>query len=313
MSAETAEDIVQKILKLDAKQGSLNERRRNRMLGKKLLELLPQGHGSGLNADLVDDFHVEDIIKEALRRVASIIDERILRGSGGGGAGMSKHGNEFHSPSFEEYGLSLLLDGSRKMVENAIVEKAAGKASLGTFLSGFEEEAPGIDLVNPLDTRKMRLLFTDGYPLDAYLFDAAGNMLSNPFYFDGEGLTFECEIALSGYDLFDVGKGTFNIIRIRNMEARNQDAYWKTSSIYDSFWRFQTLYGGTQTCAELVSLGPNNGVFRIQRAGNITGLAGKALDFPNFKVSGVPGVDGSFTTVDGKTVTVAKGLITSIA
>lgn len=102
MSTETAEDIVQKILKLDAKQGSLNERRRNRILGKQLLQLLPQGHGSGLNADMLDDFHVEDIIKEALRRVASIIDKRILRASGGGGAGMSKHGNEFHTPHFSE-------------------------------------------------------------------------------------------------------------------------------------------------------------------------------------------------------------------
>ena len=52
--------------------------------------------------------------------------------------------------------------------------------------------------------------------------------------------------------------------------------------------------------------------FQITRADDITGLAGKTLDFPLFKVGGVAGVDGSFTTVDGKTVTVSKGLITSI-
>lgn len=55
-----------------------------------------------------------------------------------------------------------------------------------------------------------------------------------------------------------------------------------------------------------------NGAFNLERAGDITGLAGKILDFPLFKVGGVAGVDGTFTTVDGKTVTVTKGLITSI-
>lgn len=50
----------------------------------------------------------------------------------------------------------------------------------------------------------------------------------------------------------------------------------------------------------------------IPNASDIIGIAGKTLDFPLFKVGGVSGVDGSFTTVDGKTVTVTKGLITSI-
>jgi len=37
-----------------------------------------------------------------------------------------------------------------------------------------------------------------------------------------------------------------------------------------------------------------------------------AFDANSFKVAGAAGADGSFTTVDGKTVTVVKGLITSI-
>lgn len=37
-----------------------------------------------------------------------------------------------------------------------------------------------------------------------------------------------------------------------------------------------------------------------------------ALDANSYKVAGTAGADGSFTTVDGKTVTVTKGLITSI-
>ena len=65
-----------------------------------------------------------------------------------------------------------------------------------------------------------------------------------------------------------------------------------------------------QTVATMVySATPN---FQLDKAGDITGLANKTLDFPLFKVGGVAGVDGSFTTVDGKTVTVTKGLITSI-
>ena len=82
MSAETAEDIVQKILKLDAKQGSLNERRRNRMLGKQLLQLLPQGHGSDLNADMLDGEHLADIIKRM---------EKLAPRGGGGGGGPHSH------------------------------------------------------------------------------------------------------------------------------------------------------------------------------------------------------------------------------
>lgn len=60
-----------------------DELKRNRRLlqahketkeGEKLLELLPQGHGSGLDADMVDGLHVVEILAKA-------------RGSGGGGGG----------------------------------------------------------------------------------------------------------------------------------------------------------------------------------------------------------------------------------
>ena len=60
-----------------------------------LLEKLPQGHGSGLNADTVDGLHAAEIMARA-------------PGKGGGGGGMAtggagglaEHGNEFHSPDF---------------------------------------------------------------------------------------------------------------------------------------------------------------------------------------------------------------------
>jgi len=72
---------------------------------------------------------------------------------------------------------------------------------------------------------------------------------------------------------------------------------FRSMAVYPTYLTVMDLYGG---------------LVDIPRGGNITGLAGKTLDFPLFKVSGVAGVDGTFTTVDGKTVTVSKGLITSI-
>ena len=50
----------------------------------------------------------------------------------------------------------------------------------------------------------------------------------------------------------------------------------------------------------------------INIAGDISGGYDKTIDMGFYKAAGVAGVDGSFTTVDGKTVTVSKGLITSI-
>lgn len=58
---------------------------------------LTRGHGSGVNADMVDDEHADDIAV----RAANIVQAG--RG-GGGGVGMQQHGNEYHTPDFEEYG-----------------------------------------------------------------------------------------------------------------------------------------------------------------------------------------------------------------
>ena len=60
---------------------------------RELLESLPQGHGSGLDADMVDGLHAAEILGMA-------------RGSGGGGGGsgegMVKHGNEWHTLPFAQ-------------------------------------------------------------------------------------------------------------------------------------------------------------------------------------------------------------------
>jgi hypothetical protein len=59
---------------------------------RELLESLPQGHGSGLDADMVDGLHAAEILAKA----------RVSGGGGGGGSGegMVKHGNEWHTLPF---------------------------------------------------------------------------------------------------------------------------------------------------------------------------------------------------------------------
>lgn len=56
-----------------------------RKLQSELLMLLPQGHKSGLNADLLDGFHADDIIKKAILESAQAAYKR---GPSGGAPGM---------------------------------------------------------------------------------------------------------------------------------------------------------------------------------------------------------------------------------
>lgn len=55
---------------------------------EELLEKLPQGHGSSLDADTVDGLHAADLLGKA----------RTSGMATGGAGGMAEHGNEFHSP-----------------------------------------------------------------------------------------------------------------------------------------------------------------------------------------------------------------------
>jgi len=57
---------------------------------RELLESLPQGHGSGLDADMVDGLHAAEILGKA----------HVSGGGGGSGEGMVKHGNEWHTVPF---------------------------------------------------------------------------------------------------------------------------------------------------------------------------------------------------------------------
>ena len=97
---------------------------------------------------------------------------------------------------------------------------------------------------------------------------------------------------------------------------RGKSARIRTAEDVASYLFFQAYNGVAFSNVAKIWSGTSP-YLEILLAGDISGLATKTLDFPNvdadqFKVSGVNGADGSFTSEDGKTVTVSKGLITSI-
>ena len=77
------------------------------LIRKTILEILPQGHSGGFNADLLDTFHAEEIIEKASTR-GYLLTRKLLGTMSRGGGGMSKHGNEFHTPNFHPTDSDLL-------------------------------------------------------------------------------------------------------------------------------------------------------------------------------------------------------------
>ena len=82
---EDARSVLEKTRRLLADHARAQE-------SEELLDKLPQGHGSGLDADMVDGLHAAEILGKA----------RVSGGGGGGGSGegMVKHGNEWHTVPF---------------------------------------------------------------------------------------------------------------------------------------------------------------------------------------------------------------------
>ena len=79
--AEEARRVLERTKRLLASYATDQE-------GQELLRKLPQGHGSGLDADMVDGLHAVEILARAPGR------------GGGGGGGMARHGNEWHTVPF---------------------------------------------------------------------------------------------------------------------------------------------------------------------------------------------------------------------
>jgi hypothetical protein len=65
--------------------------------GERLLELLPQGEGSGLDADKLDGLHAVEIL-EKIQKLKTHHGE--AGGGGGGGSSTAMHGNEKHNVPF---------------------------------------------------------------------------------------------------------------------------------------------------------------------------------------------------------------------
>ena len=76
---------------------------------KRIFELLPQGKGSGLNADLLDNLHAKEIIEKAVRESAKI---PVKAPAMGGGAGVTDHG-ALTGLGDDDHTIYLLVNGTR--------------------------------------------------------------------------------------------------------------------------------------------------------------------------------------------------------
>lgn len=66
---------------------ALHEKRKHRAEAQRIFDLLPQGPSSGLNADLLDNLHAQDIITQITNKISSK-----FRVTGGGAKGITDHG-----------------------------------------------------------------------------------------------------------------------------------------------------------------------------------------------------------------------------
>jgi hypothetical protein len=83
---QAVEETTEQLLERNRRLVNMAEKAKK---SQELLEALPQGHGSGLDADMVDGFHANELIGKGRSG-----------GGGGSGGGMAEHGNEFHIPDF---------------------------------------------------------------------------------------------------------------------------------------------------------------------------------------------------------------------
>jgi hypothetical protein len=101
-------------------------------LAETILEVLPQGHGSGLDADLLDGLHAAEILAKM----------HVSVGGGGGGGGVSDHGALTGLDDPADHTWAFLLDGSRAFTGD-LLPSVSGSFNLGSALkkiaTGFIE------------------------------------------------------------------------------------------------------------------------------------------------------------------------------
>lgn len=105
------------------------------------------------------------------------------------------------------------------------------------------------------------------------------------------------------------GSVAFNgtILPTNNIQFQGSNYYSFGISGSDVFIRNDSsgVYGFIQKTSGKIGIGTNAPAYDCDIVGEVNARTG-------FRVGGTAGVSGSFTTADGKTVTVTKGLITSI-
>lgn len=286
--------LIDRITKLSEKDAELLEERKTRLLAAKIFQYLPQGPGSGLNADLLDGFHA----KELLSKVDDML-KKLSPKVGSAARGMVKHGNEWHDPAFEPLGVSLLLDGSRKMTGKLHALDAIFDLP-NSSLEIKEHEFSGVGMKAAL------LTFTDSF---ATQFGAmSGGLFLTDILGQDQVIIYMAD-ALSdnyGYLLYTPSTGVLEFLFFDNVKIPT----FEVSTSLNISGKIASH--GIPASDNTYDLGSKTGpifLWKRWRHGFFSG----DVDAGQFKVAGVSGVDGSFATADGKTVTVSKGLITSIA
>lgn len=90
-------DTLEQLRRFDAAKAKKDEQKKV----DEMRYLLPQGHGSGLNADMLDNYHAQDLLREMDSKIAGI------RRGGHGGGGFPNNENNWEDLRFPVSGIRL--------------------------------------------------------------------------------------------------------------------------------------------------------------------------------------------------------------
>ena len=240
-----------------------------------LLEVLPQGRGSTLNADMVDGLHAAEIIAEAVSEVTKRIMDRIRAPGGGGGEGKTLSFSELLDTIADaQMPNALLLDGSRAMTGDLFMQSHKVR---------WDTDDPAEDLYITVDPATWRFLFksTDGYFYDIeayglYSEDWTCTALGGAGIIRGPA-TGKLYIKTGGGSTImtvDSDNTDCTIGFLNSITGKNGTATLRTHPLAASHVILQSHTGGAyQTCIDLVG-----GVAKMDAISEITPGAGVTLD-----------------------------------
>jgi len=231
----------------------LHNNRKRVAEGQRIFELLPQGEGSRLNADMVDGKHAKEIVEEAREGF-------VVKAAGSGGGGLAQHGNEFHTPDF------LPKDGSEGMKGDLLPaadglflgETTTPKRWDGSKLLGVIRQDGSLPMTGDFDIASKKLLTTN---LAFYQKDV------NTFRITNRAITTTKDLELKNLYVDSIISAT--TIRARTQSTELTIQAWAGGSLGDIV--FSTSTGSI--AARLTTAGE----FIISRAGDIIVLDTKSV------------------------------------